>query len=261
MQEHKRSISAYFITLTYDSNHVAISKRGFMDLRKRDLQLFFKRLRKLHGKRNGGNRIKYFAVGEYGSTYKRPHYHIILFNADIKLLQLAWRREYKISTMLPLKRRNRFGVKFKLRVEKKYKDIGQIYYGTVTEASVGYCLKYITKPSKVPYHKNDDRQKEFSIMSKGLGAGYLTDNMRRWHLEDVTERMYVNVGDGKKATMPRYYKDRLYNDHHRSWISIVHIEKLADKASAGKLTYVSHEKRRNQIIADYRRMYFKQLNF
>lgn len=134
MQEDKKSDSSHFITLTYDTDTVPISDKGYMSLNKRDVQLFFKRLRKAHGKSN----IKYYACGEYGTKGKRPHYHAILFNANIELLQDAWR-------------------------------CGQIHYGTVSAASVGYTLKYMCKPSKIPMHKNDDRQPEFSLMSKNWG--------------------------------------------------------------------------------------------
>lgn len=110
-----------------------------MDLSKRDIQLFLKRLRKAHESHRGQMQpIKYYAVGEYGGITGRPHYHIILFNADIELIQDAWQN-------------------------------GQVHYGKVSGASVGYTLKYMTKPSRIPMHRNDDRTKEFSLMSKGLG--------------------------------------------------------------------------------------------
>lgn len=135
MQHEKTAQTAYFITLTYDTKNVNISKNGFMSLCKRDVQLFFKRLRKSHEK---GTVIKYFAVGEYGGKTQRPHYHIILFNADVNKIQTAW-------------------------------NLGSVHYGEVSEASVGYTLKYMMKKSKIPMHRNDDRVKEFSLMSKGLG--------------------------------------------------------------------------------------------
>lgn len=153
IEEEKISNSADFITLTYDTKFVPITRSGFMDLSKRDVQLFFKRLRKLHsndfnanGRSNGdpnkGRSIKYYAVGEYGGKTWRPHYHIILFNASVELIQEAWSR-------------------------------GSVYYGKVSGASVGYTLKYISKAKRVPVHKNDDRQPEFSLMSKHLGESYV----------------------------------------------------------------------------------------
>lgn len=61
-----------FLTLTYEDEHLP----PYEGLSKRDLQLFFKRLRKRLGK------LRYFACGEYGEQFGRPHYHVILFGKD-----------------------------------------------------------------------------------------------------------------------------------------------------------------------------------
>lgn len=97
-------------------------------------QLFFKKLRLANSEK-----IKYYLVGEYGGIKKRPHYHVLLFNANIETIQPAW-------------------------------SYGEVWYGTVTEASIGYCFKYIMKPSRVPEHRNDDRIPEFALMSKDWAA-------------------------------------------------------------------------------------------
>lgn len=134
MQEEKVSTSAHFITLTYDTTHVPITQNGFMSISKRHVQLFLKRLRKAHsGSQASG--IKYYCVGEYGGKTKRPHYHVLLFNCDIEHVEPSWKW-------------------------------GQVHYGNVCGASVGYTLKYMSKPSKIPLHRNDDRVPEFSLMSK-----------------------------------------------------------------------------------------------
>lgn len=136
MQQDKHSDSSLFITLTYDTKHVPITEAGYMSLRKRDVQLFFKRLRKLQ---NGNQRspIKYYVCGEYGGRTERPHYHALIFNSQVEKISPAW-------------------------------DLGNVHYGTVEGASVGYTLKYMQKPKVIPKHCNDDRVPEFSLMSKGL---------------------------------------------------------------------------------------------
>ena len=85
-EEMKVSSSAYFVTLTYDTVTVPITDRGYMTLDKRDFQLFMKRLRKL-----SANKLKYYAAGEYGELYQRPHYHLILFNLeDVNMIKETW---------------------------------------------------------------------------------------------------------------------------------------------------------------------------
>ena len=68
-------MESIFVTLTYDDNQVPMNDNADLILYKPDLQNFLKRLRK----RKDGERIRYFAVGEYGTQSGRPHYHLCLF--------------------------------------------------------------------------------------------------------------------------------------------------------------------------------------
>ena len=241
MQEDKRSVSAYFLTLTYDTNFVPISKNGFMELSYDDVAKFYKRLRKKHASvyehsdvsaSNYRPAIRYYTVGEYGGRYKRPHYHAILFNADIKLMFdkmdyqilkatkfdgkkhvrcLQWCKEWKVTCIDP-------GVKkMKSRVIAR-PMIGVATLGTVNGASIGYTLKYMQKNRWSPMHRNDDRSREFSVMSKGLGDNYLSEAMMRWHTKALADRMYLTIEGGKKIAMPRYYKQKIYTDEQRKVI-------------------------------------------
>ena len=70
---------AQFTTLTYADDSIP-SGEGLPSLRKRDLQLFFKRLRRhLPEERS----IRYFACCEYGDTTGRPHYHAIIYGLGL----------------------------------------------------------------------------------------------------------------------------------------------------------------------------------
>lgn len=168
MEEDKVSTSSYFLTLTYDTDTVPITKHGFMGLSKRHVQLFFKRLRKSHDlpaearnrvSNETGKPIKYFAVGEYGGKKFRPHYHIILFNVELELMMDP-------NDKMLLEYTDFDG---KQPVKLHSWDHGHATFGKVNGASVGYTLKYMCKPSRIPLHANDDRQPEFSLMSKSWG--------------------------------------------------------------------------------------------
>lgn len=194
LQQHaKVQDIALFVTLTYNSDFVPISDRGFMTLRPNDLTLFMKRLRKYLPV--GSSKVSYFAVGEYGGKTMRPHYHYLLFNAPHSVVERAWRVD-NVS-------------------------IGDIHYGEglgINAAEVGYCLKYMSKPGKVPLHCNDDRVPEFQRCSKGIGLNYLSDAVNKWHHDDLLNRFYLPYEDGKKLAIPRYYKDKLYTEVERKLI-------------------------------------------
>lgn len=192
LQEDKVSSSAYFITLTYDNEHVPLTEKGYMTLVKsikklnrkgklcsyphpKSVQAFIKRLRK-----DTSDKLRYYFAGEYGSLTFRPHYHLILFNlSDISLVEKHWKW-------------------------------GHVDIGTVSGRSIAYTTKYIDKKKRVPVHRNDDRLPEFSLMSKGLGLSYLSPAMRRYYSEDVT-RMHVR-SDGRFIAIPRYYRKHLFDD-------------------------------------------------
>jgi len=182
VKEAEESSSALFITLTYNDENLIYSFNGYPTIDKADFQKFMKRLRKLNT-----TKLKYYAAGEYGDKSDRPHYHMILFNADIETIEKAWSK-------------------------------GNVHYGDVQEASATYALKYINKVGKIPVHELDDREPEFQLMSKGLGKNYLTRSMARWHKKDLTNRVYITLKGGEKVSMPRYYKDKLYTEHERKII-------------------------------------------
>lgn len=225
-KQSEQSNSAHFVTLTYNDEHIKKTKNGFETLVKKDVQDFFKRLRKLTKQK-----ISYYAVGEYGDTGERPHYHIILFNANPKIVENAW----KLNDI----------------------TLGNVHFGDVGDASVGYTLKYISKDKKIPQFNGDDRQKEFALMSKGLGAGYLTENMVKWHTKgNIENKVYLPLKDGKKAAMPRYYKDKLYDKGQKFRIGVfmrAESQKQADELQ-DKYGDLYYYKQAEETANDFRRM-------
>lgn len=181
-QELKESTSSYFITLTYDTRYIPITESGEFSLSKKDVQDFMKRLRDYNIKAGNKVKLKYYAVGEYGPNTLRPHYHMILFNSELELIQPAW-------------------------------DMGNVNYGYVQEASIAYTLKYMCKKAIVK-KVGDDRQKEFSLMSKGLGKAY-TENKQIVDYHNNGEVGYCTLKDGKKISMPRYYKEKIFSEYKR----------------------------------------------
>lgn len=230
-QQDKLAQSAYFITLTYSAKHVPITKNGRLTLVKKDVQDFLKRLR-INQQRNSKagytQPIKYYACGEYGPNgTRRPHYHIILFNADIQLIQKSWSK-------------------------------GKVHFGDVTKASVCYTLKYMHKSVKKEKVQNpqDDRAIEFQLSSQHLGKNYLTPEIIAWHKADLENRMYLPLPGNRKIGMPRYYKDKIYTKEEKARIVKYMIE-LAEVNLAeifnkkGDQYYVEEQKKKDAMIARF----------
>ncbi|UDN67599.1 replication initiator protein [robinz microvirus RP_65] len=210
MQEDKHADSSQFITLTYNVASCPITEDGRKTILKKHVSQFIKKLRacqrrretkhfrklKVPMSRRSYSRIKFYGVGEYGGKTRRPHYHVILFNADASLIDQSW-------------------------------DNGTVHHGEVSGASVGYTLKYISKRSRIGRNSNDTRNPTFSLQSKGLGLSYLTPAMIQWHKADLQNRMYCTISGGRKVAMPRYYKLRIYSELEK--------QALADKFLLEKL--------------------------
>lgn len=174
--EAQRWPKQFFITLTYDNEHVPISDNGFLTLRPEDLRNYWKRLRKRCGK------LRYYAIGEYGTNTHRPHYHGIVFVSDGIF-------EDDFIACWPY---------------------GDIHFGKVEPASIRYTVQYYDKGQWQPQHQRDDREPEFSRMSQGIGSNFLTPEVAK-HFLSRPDKGYIYDNEGRKIAIPRYYKRRLYD--------------------------------------------------
>lgn len=181
---HKDTV---FLTLTYDDDKIGCTlKNEVYNLVPRHLQLFFKRLRKDYDKT-----VKYYAVGEYGDDFKRPHYHIILFGIGI---------EYFVSKSAGVTKTDR-GLNL---YDMSLWSYGMCNVGTVTNGSIKYVTSYlITSVDRKEYEKKGI-QPPFSRQSQGLGKQYCLDN------EDTFRKGYVSI-KGSKLAIPRYFKKKNEN--------------------------------------------------
>lgn len=176
----------------------------------RSLQAFFKRLRYYEKEARATydprtkklafrKPLKYYACGEYGAR-KRPHYHIILFNlAYIDSLHKAWATA----------------------VVENGKTIDYIPFGTmdvdddVNQKNIEYTLKYICKSKNtVGKGANDFRIPEFSLMSKGIGANFITQEIETFYNRRL-DISYVLSSTGVKIPLPKYYVQKMMSQETR----------------------------------------------
>lgn len=197
MNEKRLHRDSAFITLTYGADDIptlsgpCIDKR--MTLEKRDLQLFMKRLR-----HEFSTQVRFFACGEYGETFGRPHYHVLLLShdfADKKFFSDGKRpgeKYYKSATL------------------DKLWGLGHTLLGDVTFDSCAYVARYVTKKitgsASASFYAG--RQPEFAVMSRkpGLGRGYYDKYVSEIYggLGTGHDSLIVN---GKEVRPPRYYDE------------------------------------------------------
>lgn len=192
MHEAKMHDENSFITLTYAKEH--LPKDG--TLVKRDVQTFFKRLRKgLWPKK-----IRFFACGEYGEKFGRPHYHAIVFGHcfpdRVPLSQVSHQRDV-------LSEVQRFTSKSLTDVwGKGLAEVGLVSFDSALYVA-NYATKKITGKDASNHYKG--RVPEFLLMSrggkggKGIGFGFIDKfGPEVWARDEIIVR-------GQAARPPRYY--------------------------------------------------------
>ena len=183
--------NSYFLTLTYDDEHLPSSG----SLVPEDLQKFLKKLRRHIEYHGSDEKIRFFACGEYGDNFQRPHYHAIIYNLDIPDLK-------------------RFSTSFNGDTYYTSEIINQIWkngyviIGQVTFESCAYVARYVTKKitgDQADEHYNG-REPEFVRMSRrpGIGAAWLDK-----YQTDVYPHDYIVIRDGIKVKPPKYF-DKLF---------------------------------------------------
>lgn len=193
MKEHDVADTSHWVTLTYEQP--PLTERNLPTLRKRCFQLFMKRLRKSLP----NSEIKYYACGEYGDTYNRPHFHAVIFNATPEAIEAAWSGYHEVVA----------------HRSRRYTIInGYIKLDVVNEATVMYTAKYMNKGKIVGLAEWDDRAPEFQLFSKGLGKSYLSPEKVAYHKQDPS--LLYSWQNGFKIALPRYFKDRIYDEEDRA---------------------------------------------
>lgn len=192
----------YMITLTYNDTYVPKYHTPYGDFTtfdKRDIQLFFKRLRK----RFPDCTLKYLCVGEYGSHTGRAHYHFLLFGVDPSIYNaqdVYIRVKVSWSKLVYLPNDN--GKK-----ERHLDSMGFIYSDKLKSiAGIKYCMKYLAK--------SFDHSDTLLLMSRrpSLGAAYF-DSVRQQMVDLENASLLIKVPNSStpyKGIVSTYVKNRCF---------------------------------------------------
>lgn len=213
LQDHQE---AWFVTLTYNNEHgrLAADDNGevyeWLTLCKSDFQNFMKRLRK-----NSGQKLRFYACGEYGTDTYRPHYHAIIFGLHLDDLQVYKKSElgflYYTSPFLDSVWSEEIE-KLDLSTGKKVKvkeQIGYVVVAEVTWETCAYTARYVTKKmtgAESVFYEEMFLEPPFSLMSRkpGIAHDYYERNK-----DNIFTQEFINLSTDKgglKFTPPKYFK-------------------------------------------------------
>lgn len=244
--------NAWFLTLTYDDEHVPWSYNNGLGINKwtgeveienltlnyDDLEGFWKRLRRyIQYHKKGNKKIVYYAAGEYGGTTHRPHYHAIVYDLPIKKDEL---KEYK---------RKKGAVYYNCEWINKVWGLGFVVLSPATWNSMSYTAGYTTK--KIYGKEGKEFYKELGILPEdnrmslkpGIGAQYYYD-----HAEEIYSKDQIQLKNGKICKPPRYF-DKLFDLEHSNAKPLTEkqekeIEETTEKAESEELKAIKRERRR-----------------
>ena len=205
--ETKYHEHSYWITLTYDEEHLPIYKY-FTDgtnyfendgtwtgtLEPEDVTRFLNSLRK-YFERKGITGIKYYYAGEYGSQNLRPHYHMLLWGAPLDLNEFY---DFHIDE------RNK--LHWKSHEIDHFWGKGLIDMTEIEWSNAAYTARYtmkklsdMSKPDK--FYAEQGKIKEFVRMSRrpGIGMEYFKDHMNEIYSHDeiIMKTVKGNTGSIK----------------------------------------------------------------
>lgn len=245
--------NAWFLTLTYDNEHVPWSYNSGLGvdmgtgevivenltLNYEDMQGFWKRLRRNidYHKRGDSKNLMYFQCGEYGGQTHRPHYHAIVYDLPIKPEEL---KEYK---------RKNGAVYYNVDWITKIWGMGHVVIAPAEWKAMAYTARYTTK--KVYGRESKKYYEEMGILPErcnmslkpAIGARYYKE-----HKDEIYRKDKIQLKNGKVCKPPRYF-DKLFDLEHTSSKPLGSadtetIEDITEKAESEELREIKRERRR-----------------
>ena len=186
-----------FITLTYDDRFLTYNPGSFIPtIRKKDHQLFLKRLRRLIEP----VKIRYMGCAEYGETTERPHFHDIIFGYDFKEDREPYSKSISTDTL------------YTSPLLSKAWPYGHAVIGDVTFDSAAYVASYTIKKlnGELAKQEYEDKGREppcgFMSLKPAIGYNWIAKNKADVYRHD---KIVVN---GHLQRPPRYYDKFFEND-------------------------------------------------
>ncbi|QCS36565.1 replication initiator protein [Capybara microvirus Cap3_SP_465] len=260
--EASQSPNNWFITLTYDNDHLPISKylneetgvyteTPTLD-NVEEMKKFWKRFRiNLSRSSDVDLKVRYLYSGEYGDTTHRPHFHAILFNTVLPDLKVFYKDKqtgftYYTSELL----------------EKSWKK-GNVLIADCTFETCQYVAAYVVKKQTGKQSQVYDDVNiipPYMQMSRrpGIGSQVIELNLETfWHDKSI---ILSTKNGGKQLPFDQYIKNKLdkqFGEEYQEYKN----QLCEDMKELQELKYGSLEKTYLQALLDeeanFKANYFK----
>lgn len=212
--------SCWFLTLTYDEHFITSEMEVFENLNgdwydnklltlyPKDLVDFMKRVRRYWEYNYSFQGVRMFACGEYGTQGLRPHFHVLLFNCQIKDLRQE-RVHYVNNIPIPV---------YKSGIMSDLWGKGYCWIEKFDWANAAYVARYVQKKSGLPTKEFNERyieaglEPEFIRMSRmpAIGTEFYEKNRSEWF--KPTNKIFLPTHGGQKSKL--VYPARVFTEKY-----------------------------------------------
>lgn len=229
LEQREYKSPSSFLTLSYNEENYPKDA----SLKKSHIQTFVKRLRA-----GPMGKLRYFAVGEYGTEKGRAHYHMILFGQPAQMYEEVVQRTWHDGS-------------------EDRKIMGFTKIDELTPGRAAYIAKYNTKKMTSPDDERlDGRTPEFMLCSKfpPLGAA---------GIERILTMLYSRAGAAalaKLGDVPKTFRaygkqwpiSKYWVQHMRDELGIDRPSKNPWEIDIAKITHQQQEQARQQADKRWR---------
>lgn len=210
----------WFVTLTYDEDHIKMIDDETATLEPEKITYFMKNLRQIMKREFNQDNIRFMACGEYGEERSRPHYHLIIFNLNLPVEtfynpRIKNNNCYWQNTIIE---RSWGGIRNPTK-DHNYINPNSIGISNISECTwnnIAYTARYITKKINGDLEKeaySENQEKEFFRVSRmpGIGQTYYEEHKNDiYKLDCITVKNQQGVINSKP---PKYF-DKLYKQEY-----------------------------------------------
>lgn len=236
LMEKETAITSYFITLTYDNEHLKDNSTHIKDLKE-----FTKKIRNYYRNNYGITNLKYYGVTEYGDHTLRPHAHIVFFNLPLRFNQFIK------ATKTPKKDHsadidNKW-INENYFTNRKIKSIwkkGNITISGLDETRINYIVAYLYKSMNELTKEKKQEMKQMkleipqAIHSINLGKETIEKNIKEFKDNNL---IYCN---GKTIHANKYIdtKAGIYTEERANTRLFKRLEKIGTHKKSNRINNI-----------------------
>ena len=223
--ENRASLSAYFITLTYDTDNLPIVDcrplKTLLERNRKANRRTYEKWKNDHTK-SAKDYDKSVIVEKLSNKPMDFRYEVTLWKKDLQMfIDRLRKREFRHSKRsIKYYACGEYGseggrphyhlIVFNLS-KKVLADVSEIWdmkgivdVKPVTDGRICYVAKYVVKPEE----DHSKKARPFSIQSQGLGSNYLTTDKIEYHKDGS---IFYGTHKGIKCRLPRYYVNKIWD--------------------------------------------------